>query len=687
MKHLVSATLAVLPSLTLRRTMKHLSSCQDKINKTVVTIALFSLSLALNWNNFAQASPSNEADRDQCRRLSQISPPTKDDSDLFLRCAGQAELGNDPQSAAQAYAMAGALLIRQGRTQEAQDALGKAAGNARLCPDPKTQARLLIETGLAYGQIAPDAGISPLVLTAVTLFQEASLLAESSADPRLLSAALGYMAEIYEGGQRLAEALQLSRRAVFAAQEAQDSRLLYQWHWQAGRLLARQQDSDGAIAAYRLAIAKSRAIRDSSGGRCQDTGGVFSSPRPVTALYEETVDLLLKKADAPQQQHDLRTACLREAKETIELLKASELRDYFQDNCLATLQSKKIDIDAISPRTAIIYPIILADRIEMLATIGGAITSYQLTMPIPKMVAEVTMFRALLETRTSSEYLPLSQHLYDVLVRPMEADLSAAGVDTLVFVPAGVLRTMPFDALHDGKGFLVDRYATAITPGLDLTDPQPINQKAVKALAAGLTKPVQGFAALPYVDKELQNFHKFFGGHELLNEAFSVGALGKTLREEPVGIIHIASHGQFGHDLAHTFLLAYDQKLTMDHLNEYVGMFRFRKEPLELLTLSACQTAAGDDQAALGLAGVAVRAGARSALATLWCINDQASSILVDTFYHKLPPRSWVERATAATLSSIRSTSSWTTAGLWPRLRRATAAISRLRPAHSFRIR
>ncbi len=584
----------------------------------------------------AQASPPGTTEQDECRVLTREVRSPKADADLFLRCADRAELGNDPQRAVPAYASAGVLLARQGRTQKAEEALQKAAALARLNPEPRTRASLLLETGLAYERIAPDARTSPHILTAFSLFQEASLSAETSAEPRLLSAALGYMAEIYEAGGRPDEALQLARRAVFAAQEAQDSRLLYQWHWLSGRLLARQKDRDGALTAYRLAIAESRTIRDRSGGRCEETGGLSSSLRPVSALYEATVDLLLTKAAAPGQQPSVRTACLREARETIELLKASELRDYFQDNCLAALQSKKTDIDAISPRTAIIYPIILADRIEMLTTIGGAIKSYRIALPLATMVAEVTRFRALLETRTSSEHLPVGQHLYDLLLRPMEADLNAAGVDTLVFVPAGVFRTMPFDALHDGKGFLIDRYATAITPGLDLTDPQPIDQKAIKALAAGLTLPVQGFSALPYVEKELQDFHKSFGGRELVNEEFSVATLGETLRQEPVGIIHIASHGQFGHDLAHTFLLAYDQKLTMDRLHEFVGMFRFRNEPLELLTLSACQTAAGDDQAALGLAGVAVRAGARSALATLWYINDQASSTLVDTFYHQL---------------------------------------------------
>jgi CHAT domain-containing protein len=100
--------------------------------------------------------------------------------------------------------------------------------------------------------------------------------------------------------------------------------------------------------------------------------------------------------------------------------------------------------------------------------------------------------------------------------------------------------------------------------------------------------------------------------------------------------VHIASHGLVESNVKNTFVLAFDQKITMDRLAELVGLFRFRKAPLELLTLSACETAAGDDRAALGLAGVAVKAGARSALATLWFIDDAVTSDLIGEFYKQL---------------------------------------------------
>ena len=132
----------------------------------------------------------------------------------------------------------------------------------------------------------------------------------------------------------------------------------------------------------------------------------------------------------------------------------------------------------------------------------------------------------------------------------------------------------------------------------------------------------------------------------LVDQEFVVAKLEKELKEERFTIVHVASHGHFGSDVKDTFLLAFDEKLTMDRLDQLIGVFKFRDEPLDLLTLSACDTAAGDDRAALGLAGVAVKAGARSAVATLWDINDRVSADLVAAFYGELKDPS-ISRATA----------------------------------------
>ena len=196
---------------------------------------------------------------------------------------------------------------------------------------------------------------------------------------------------------------------------------------------------------------------------------------------------------------------------------------------------------------------------------------------------------------------------------------------TLVFVPDGSLRSIPMAALHDGDQFLIKTYAMAVTPGLSLTDPRPINRSNIKFLSMGLTEAVQGFPPLPYVDKELTTVNTLYTGTTLMNKEFVIPVMAEEMKEEQFSIMHIASHGLVQKNAKDTFILSYDEKITMDRLAELIGLYKFRDSPLELLTLSACETAAGDDQAALGLAGVAIKAGARSALASLWFIDDKAT--------------------------------------------------------------
>jgi CHAT domain-containing protein len=172
-------------------------------------------------------------------------------------------------------------------------------------------------------------------------------------------------------------------------------------------------------------------------------------------------------------------------------------------------------------------------------------------------------------------------------------------------------------------------------------------------LALGLTEAVQGFPALPSVSEEMELLRGMFKTTTLVDGNFRLAPLEEKLKTEPFTIVHFASHGEFGGQPQNTFLLAFDGKLTMDRLDQFIGLFRFRDNPLELLTLSACDTAEGDDRAALGLAGIAVKAGARSAVATLWNINDPASAELVGEFYRQLQNPS-VSRATALQRAQLK---------------------------------
>lgn len=519
--------------------------------------------------------------------------------------------------------------------KEAKALLDKALDQMPALEPSHDKAAGLVNIGLGYFELRPnlpDAKDSVLVLAHKAL-SEAGTTAESIGDRRTSSYAWGHLGRLYEEEHRYQEALQLTRRATFAAQQVNAPESLYRWEWQTGRLLKKIGTVDDAIGSYRRAVRTLQSIRPElsvSYGAPQTSFRETMGP-----VYFELVDLLLQRGASLQERNQV-GPYLIEARETIELFKAAELRDYFRDDCVDTALSKITTLDVVAQSAVVIYPILLADRTELLLSLPTGLKRVQVPVGAEALTEEVRQLRRKLEKRTTREYLPHAQKIYNWLIRPLEADLAASSIDTLVFVPDGALRTIPMSALHDGKQFLIAKYAVGITPSLNLSDPRPLKREDMKVLAVGVTEAVQGFPALPNVAAELQELQTLLGSQNLVNREFLAANLEKKLKAEQFSIVHVASHGEFGNDVENTFLLTFDDKLSLDRLNQMIGVFRFRDNPLELLTLSACDTAAGDDRAALGLAGIAIKAGARSALATLWNINDEVAVDLVLDFYREL---------------------------------------------------
>jgi CHAT domain-containing protein len=468
----------------------------------------------------------------------------------------------------------------------------------------------------------------------VDTYREAQTLAASLEDRRLESQAMGYRAELYEAAGRRAEALELARGALFLAQAASAPEIAYLWQWQIGRLLAAEGEVDQAIVTYDQAVRTLDQLRpDLIALSAQRNQPIYRST--VAPVHLELADLLLRRA-AAEPDTDTRQRDLGSARLAIEDFRTAELEDYFRDQCVAELQARVRPLDRLAAHTAAVYPIILPERTVMLLSLPAGLAQVPITISAEQLTAEIRELRLLLEKRTTNQYLPLAQALYDRLIRPVEPWLTAAGIDTLIFVPDGALRTIPLAALHDGQHFLIDRYAIATEPGLNLIDPRPVAETRITPLLSGLTEGVQGFPPLPFVASELERIAELYGGKVLEDHQFVVPEVEESLARTSYSVMHIASHGEFASEPKNSFLLTYDGRLDMDELERLIKLTRFREEPIELLTLSACRTAAGDDRAALGLAGVAVKAGARSALATLWFINDQASSLLVTEFYRQL---------------------------------------------------
>lgn len=502
-------------------------------------------------------------------------------------------------------------------------------------PDSPTKAFELLGLGQLALQIAKRFEEPNQVAIAYRAVTEAQRIADKANNRRLQAYALGYLGQVYEQSARYSEALQLTREAVFNSQGELD--LLYRWEWQRGRILLAQNELAQAETAYRQALEYLQPIRSGLTVGQRNAAEVFYDRiRPV---YFGLADVLLLRAKQTQDAKQ-KTVWLEQAIGTVEKLKVVELQDYFQDECVTAKDSKLSEInrlEELAAGTAVLYPILLDNRVELLLTMHNAV--FQATVPVKWDVINDTVleFQKNLQVKTHRKYIKQSKDLYQWLIAPIRAELDKAQITTIVVVPDGPLRMIPMAALHSGQHYLIEDFAIAVTPSIQLTNTHPLPRNNISVLLNGLSQGVQGFSALPNVPQEIQGIKKLFvRSVVLLNEQFSVERIDKALQSAPYVIVHIASHGQFDHDPKNTFLLTYDDKLTMDRLERLLSFNQFRENTVELLTLSACQTAVGDERAALGLAGVAIKAGARSALASLWFVNDTATAELIGEFYNQL---------------------------------------------------
>jgi CHAT domain-containing protein len=543
-----------------------------------------------------------------------------------------------------------------------------AAAAAEALPDDAVgKARLMTVAGRLSQDLAAlaPARRGPAVARSAAALNKAAALYRAAGDARGESYAVGYLGSLYErhAADRPADALALTRRAAFLAQAARSPQSLYRWEWQRGRLLAAAGNRDEAVAAYARAAEALREVRSDLALGYGNADGRLSFRDEVGPVYFGLADLLLRRAADPARPPALRQADLAEARETVEALKGGELEDYFRDPCVSQTRSLR-PIDDAGPRTAVLYVVPLPDRLELLVSFsaagrpaaagppvagpagageaGAGLRQFTLPGVTDARLGEVAArLRQGLQRRGSYEFRDDAAQLYDWLIRPIEPALREHGVDTLVLVPDGALRTVPLAALHDGERYLVERYAVAVSPGLRLMRPEPTRRDAVRVLTAGLSERRQGYPGLPNVERELAEVGLAFPGSvSLLNDRFVAGRLGRELYGSPFTVVHIASHGEFRGDAARTFVLAYDGKIDLGGLQALIAPAEYQPgrggRPVDLLTLSACRTATGDDRAALGLAGVAVKAGARSAVASLWCVRDEAAAGLVGGFYDEL---------------------------------------------------
>ncbi len=235
--------------------------------------------------------------------------------------------------------------------------------------------------------------------------------------------------------------------------------------------------------------------------------------------------------------------------------------------------------------------------------------------------------------RDTNRYLQPAQQLYQWMIAPLEADLQAQGIDTLIFCVGAGLRTVPMAALHDGKQFLVEKYSFSRIPAFKLTNTIYADLRNSPVLAMGASE-FKDQNRLPAVPIELSTITKsLWEGKSFLNQEFTVANLRSQRASQDYKIIHLATHADFQPgEPSNSYVQFWDAKLTLDGMNQ----LEWNNPPVELLVLSACRTAIGDEQVELGFAGLAVQAKVKSAIASLWSVSDEATLGLMTQLYRDL---------------------------------------------------
>ncbi|MEM1391714.1 MAG: CHAT domain-containing protein [Cyanobacteria bacterium P01_H01_bin.150] len=563
-----------------------------------------------------------------------------------------AKTANSPATVIQALVNQFNLLVDNGENKDLQGLSSQIQTQLAKLPPSRTAifarinfAQSLIElnsnkleTGSKKKQNLKDPSSQNSYRTAAQLLADSVQQAKNLQDKRTESYALGVLGKVYEKTQQWDNAKKLTEEALFISQAIGAQEITYQWQWQLGRLLKAKGNIENAISYYDKAVNTIKSLR-------YDLFAVnpqvkFSFQKDIEPVYRERVDLLLNS----QGKSEINPINLEKASETIELLQIAQLNNFFRNTCLDTRLVQKQE----NPTAVIIYPFILKDRLSVVVQLPNNDKNknknkkwlhYESVVNGDEVKQTLNQLqRDLPKPHTLRTVQRKSQKVYNWLIQPeLEAALKSIENPTLVFVLDGALRNVPPAVLYDGKQYLIEKYNLALIPSQQLVEAKPL-QKDLSAIAAGLSKPSAGFSALPNVERELEKIDSQIPSDVLLNEEFTSKRLQERINSLPYPVLHLATHGKFSSKAEETFIVAWNnERIYVKDFNKLVQTAEQKKpEAIELLVLSACQTALGDEKAALGIAGVAFQAGARSTIASLWNLDDASTSILMSQFYQEL---------------------------------------------------
>lgn len=530
------------------------------------------------------------------------------------------------------------LTLAEGQLKQAETSVFEAITEMQEMPASTQKVDSLISTGVIILQlINSEAGRKEdLSKKALDVFNTALTISRSLNYTTGLSYANGHLGELYlyTKQDKIAEQL-LSRAQFFATQNARPE-LTARWQWQLARLRQQQGRMLQAQIFYAQALEQLDSIRSSLlyGRRGWEVNEMAQQ------VYTDSISLLLQQVNAATGESQ-RWQLLYKVRELVENANSNELSHYLQDECVEAQRKKNAEIplnERIQAGTAVLYTLIFPDHLVLLLNLAdGDIRQFSIPVSNDELVKTASLFRRELSyygnPRKIRQY---GQQLYRWLIQPLREVLDKHEINTLVIAPAGILRTIPFAALYDGQHFLVNDFALAVTPGLKLTSIANSSLAEQRVLLNGLSEAVEGFSPLPFVEEEMNQIEPIYESTLLMNKDFRYQNIADLLHSNTYSAIVFATHSQFNQDAHQSYLLSYDGKINLNKLSELIRLNRFHEPPIDLLVLSACATAIGDERAALGMAGAALKAGAGSVVASLWLANDASTATLIPTFFAQL---------------------------------------------------
>jgi CHAT domain-containing protein len=474
----------------------------------------------------------------------------------------------------------------------------------------------------------------------------------------------GILGYLYEQHNNFDLARKFTELAVIFSQSIQAPDIAYQWQHQLGRIYQKQGNTQQAILVYETAVDSLDLVRQDL--LTLDPNSGFSFRENVKPIYEELLALHLNSSALSKESQ-------KKAIEVNERFQIAELENFLRCNLLnyKSNNREQKESDTIPDLTvATLHIIVLENTNKIVEILGfGVGDNFEVyryhTLLFSEVRETLNELRNTIKQRTSSQppptidewnkkITPSSQALYQAIVAPIISQLPIQ-VKTIHFVLDNAFQNIPMSILQDeAEHYLIENYSitTRLISGEKNSETRSLPLNSI--IAAGLSEKNHipdrayerlkidpsnfNFNALPHVSDELKEISKSIEiKTKLLNREFTVDRLVNAVNHSRSPIVHIATHGQFSSDPKQTFLLADDEFIVLQQLDR---LLRNRTEkslnPIELLVLSACQTAKDDKSGGLGLAGIAVKAGARNVVASLWNISDRSTVYLMKEFYAAL---------------------------------------------------